>query len=174
MFSLILVIISIALISTLVIATLYTGNKAQHSLREQQLQQQYQQQVDKAQQQADRTHVVFRDEKSAAQRANQVLDQAQQLLGAASLYAGQHGGAFPTKIAQLEQGNYLSQNVTPPDGVSSGNYSLDSDKDGFRVSLKVTDVSACQHIQDSARESKTGAPYSCIADKDAYTFTFKG
>jgi hypothetical protein len=173
MFSLILVIISLGLISALAIATLDAGNHAQQSqsLRQQRLQQQ---QVGQAQQQAEHAHVVFREEKSAEQRANQVLDQAQQLLGAASLYAGRHGGALPTEMAQLKQGYYLSQDVTPPDGVSPGGYSLESDKDGFRVSLMVTDVSTCQHIQDSARESKTGAPYRCIANGDGYTFTFKG
>lgn len=186
MFSLILVLISISLVTVLILATLYASGDAQHAqqLREAREQQRIQQQMQLAeqaeqqqqaqQQPVQKQHVVFRSEKLGAQRANEVLDQAQQLLGAATIYAGQHGGTFPTMIAELAQGHYLSNDVTPPDWVSTSVYRLESDKDGFRVSLMITDVSTCQHIQDMAMQTRTGAPYSCVADGGAYLFTFKG
>lgn len=182
MFSLILVLISICLVMSLAVATIYAGADAQHAqqLREPREQQKIQQQMQLAdqaeqlQQQVQKQHVVFRSEKLGEQRANEVLDQAQQLLGAASLYAGQHGGAFPTLIGQLAQSHYLGNDVTPPDGVSPGVYRLESDKDGFRILLKITDVSTCQHIEDIAMQTRPGAPYSCVAEGGAYLFTFKG
>lgn len=140
MFSLIITIISIALVAGLAIATLYYGGSA------------------------------FTEGNTRAS-ASAVINQAQQIAGAATLYSVQKA-EHATDIAQLEP-DYLSSLPVPPATVSSGSWALDVDSvtNARVVTIDLTSADVCDKINDQAGAGAnpadiTNLPYVCVSGTD--------
>jgi uncharacterized protein (UPF0333 family) len=161
MFSLIITIISIALVAALAIATLYYGG-SQFS------------------------------QGSAKAAADQVIGQAQQIAGANTLYANDHGGSYDLTVSDLQANSYL--NSTPGIGISmstssNSQYSLGTDSTVNRVNAKFDQVTAsavCLAIEKAAGTATANqtavntaqsatAQYDCWSLGGAgFSFQFKG
>jgi hypothetical protein len=105
-----------------------------------------------------------------------ILDQAQVIVGASNVYASEHNGTWPTAVRELTEGRYLSSSILPDTRVSSQQYQLVTDADGFSVRLLLEDGEVCAQIDASAVQSgnpRNGSfyPYDCY--KEMKTFVFR-
>jgi hypothetical protein len=173
MFSLIITIISIALVAALAVATLQYGGQ-QFSNGAAQMRRA--QQVAVAQQaQSRQTDEQF----DPATVASSLLDQSQVILGAATLYANEHSGSYPTDIKDLMNGRYLDSNTLPDMRVSKDTFHMATGAEGFYVWLKLDNREVCQSIAASAARSygansTTRAAYDCVMQGSSMTFSFRG
>jgi heme exporter protein D len=173
MFSLITTIISIALVVALAVATLQTGeqqfsNGAAQMRRAQQV-------ADAQPAQSGRGDAQF----DPAAAASSLLDQSQVILGAATLYANEHSGSYPTDIKDLMNGRYLDSNTLPDMRVSKDTFHMATGSEGFYVWLKLDDRDVCQSISASSARSygpnsTSRAAYDCVMQGSAMTFSFRG
>jgi type II secretory pathway pseudopilin PulG len=159
LFSLIELIITLALIATISVGifTVFSQAQAEPAARQAQ------------------AKAAFED----AQRKELVqdlLDQAQVIVGASNVYASEHNGNWPMTIRELTEGRYLDSSVLPDTRVSSQPYQLVKDADGFSVRLLLKDGEVCEQIDASAAQngkSRNGSfyPYDCY--KEMKTFVFR-
>jgi hypothetical protein len=173
MFSLIITIISIAIVAALAVSTLYYGgqqfsNGAAQMRRAQQV-------ADARQAQSGQGNAQF----DPAAAASSLLDQSQVILGAATLYANEHSGSYPTDIKDLMNGRYLDSNALPDMRVSKDSFHMATGSEGFYVWLKLDDREVCQSIAASSARSygpnsTTRAAYDCVMQGSAMTFSFRG
>lgn len=128
---------------------------------------------------ANRAHAALQEEhKSEVSQdvlVQGVLDQAQIIVGASNVYASEHNGNWPTTIRELTEGRYLSSSVLPDTRVSSQQYRLVKDTDGFSVQLVLANSSVCDQIEWSAAQngkSRNGSfyPYDCYAEMKTFVF----
>jgi hypothetical protein len=173
MFSLVITIISIALVAALAVATLqYGGQQFSNGAA----QMRHAQQVADAQP-AQSGQGDARFDPAAA--ASSLLDQSQVILGAATLYANEHSGSYPTDIKDLMNGRYLDSNALPDMRVSKDTFHMATGTEGFYVWLKLDDHEVCQSIAASSARSygpnsATRAAYDCVRQGRDMTFSFRG
>lgn len=141
MFSLIITIISIALVAALAVATIYYGGDA------------------------------FNQGSSKA-KASTVINQAQQIAGANTLYKSDKG-SFTDSLSALQTGKYLAS-VPTADVVATPGYTV-STANVVSATLVANTTEVCQKINDIANGTDTGAfnasaQFGC----NAGAFTFKG
>lgn len=144
MFSLIIAIISIALVAALAIASVYYGGSAFTS-------------------------------GSAKASASTLVNQAQQIAAAWTMYANDNGGSAPADISTALVPNYLQSVPTAPASVTTGTWGIS----GSNVEVSVTSSNVCSEVNSEAglgtavsATQPTGAVYSCFGSASPYTFAY--
>lgn len=150
MFSLIITIISIALVAALALATIYYGGTAFST-------------------------------GNVKASASQVINQAQQIAAAVTMYKNDNGGSVPANVAALVSGNYLGSSPTTTVGTwtlsaTGAPYLTGSSLTAFSQSLCDqinTQVGATlAHTWTATAQVSLSTPYACGDDNATATVRY--
>jgi hypothetical protein len=157
MFSLIITIISIALVAALAVATLYYGG----------------QQFSQGTAKANADQLITAAQQIAG--ANTLF---------ANNNSGLFDGNGTTGVQDLVSGGYLSANPSIPASVSASSFDLAGGTSANQISLSVTNANVCLAVekqsgsasstQTTPNTSASGKQYDCFGSAAPYTFIFKG
>lgn len=113
---------------------------------------------------------------TAQAQGSTIVNQAQQVGAAVTLYENDNGGSAPSAVSDLTP-TYLEAVPTPPSS-ASGAYALGSN--ATSVTVDVTSANVCLSIDQSVAPSTSAIPsaansadqYQCFGSASPYTFQY--